>query len=146
MLDALGIPGQSDWMLRADEQSGRREEDKRLLGNFVSEFGGMRGVVAANANDLAGIDGSEKANLGGRPGVRAAAPRHPGSGGDFAHAVPFQNAKERRGGLGGFLREESAESHREQLYQPKGLCQRGDLLSLARQMNPPTQESAAASR
>jgi hypothetical protein len=59
MLDALGIGRKHDRLVRADNGRRRLKKDKRLFGDYVAKFGGMSGVVAAYANDFAGLHGRE---------------------------------------------------------------------------------------
>ena len=71
VLDALGIFRKDDCVAGADDGRGRLEEDHRLFGDFVAEFGGVGGVIAADANDFAGSDGRDEFYVGEWVGGRA---------------------------------------------------------------------------
>ncbi len=57
VLYALGVSREGDGFFGADDGRGRLEEHQRFFGDFVAEFGGVSGIVAADANDFAGING-----------------------------------------------------------------------------------------
>ncbi len=57
VLYALGVWREDDGFLETNNGRGRLEKHERLFGDFVAEFGGMSGIIAADANDFAGVNG-----------------------------------------------------------------------------------------
>ena len=56
VLDALGKSRKHDGFVGANNGRGRLEEHKRLFGDFIAELGGVSGIVAPDAYDLAGLN------------------------------------------------------------------------------------------
>ena len=112
MFDALGIAREDDGLAGSDDGRGRLEEDEWLFGNFVAQLSGMRGVVAAHADDLAGLDGGDEANASERPGAFKLKPGQRRRAGKFAHAIDFDDSVDWRGRrLGRLGEKEAAEFH-----------------------------------
>ena len=99
VLDALENIGEERWDRRGRRWRWRLQEDQRFLGDFIAEFGGVSGVVAADADDFAGFDGGEQSHVGQRPHARALRPLPPGRPGNFADLFAFDQAVERKDGL-----------------------------------------------
>ncbi len=57
---AFGERRHADRAPGSEERRWRFEEEQRLFGDFIAEFGGVFAVVAAHAKDLRGSDGWEK--------------------------------------------------------------------------------------
>ena len=95
VLYLLGKLRQHHGFFRAHDRRGWLEKNQGLLGNFVAEFGGVRGVIAAHANNLGRLDGSKEANIGQTRKVRAACPCPPRHTGDFSHTFAFDKSKAR---------------------------------------------------
>ena len=85
VLDALGIFWEDDGFAGADDGGRRLEEDHRLFGDFVAEFGGVGGVVAADADDFGGSDGRDEFYVGEWIGGRATMECGPWRGREFAN-------------------------------------------------------------
>ena len=69
MLDALRIAREDDRFAGTNDGRRRLQKDQRLFGHFVAELRGMRGIVPADADDLAGLDRSEQAHISQPPGA-----------------------------------------------------------------------------
>src|SRR5207249_2666893 len=64
VLHALRIFWQYDRFFRSDDGRGRLEEHQRLFRDFVAHLRGVGGIIAADANNLRRLDGSEQPDLG----------------------------------------------------------------------------------
>ena len=64
--------GPADLSARRQQRRRRLEEDQRLGGNFIAQFGGVLAIVAADANDLRRINRREQRGLRQRKMVHAA--------------------------------------------------------------------------
>jgi hypothetical protein len=91
MLDTLRVRREDHGLFRTDDGGRRLQKHQRLLGNFVAEFGGVRGIVAADANDFAGINRRHKAHCGERPRAGRLRPLSPRYAGDFPHLVRIED-------------------------------------------------------
>jgi hypothetical protein len=69
VLDLLGLRRQPDGVVRPDHRGRRLEEQQRLLGHLGAVLGGVLGVVAPDADHLAGQDRREQADVGHRPSL-----------------------------------------------------------------------------
>jgi hypothetical protein len=94
VLNARGVRCECDGLVGADDGGRGLEKHERLFGDFVAELGSVRGVVAADADDFAGIDGGDEANGGERPGPRRLRPLGPRRAGDFADLIRVEDAIE----------------------------------------------------
>src|SRR5258708_7428397 len=95
VLDALGVSREDNGFFRSDDGGRRLEKHQRLFGDFVAELSGMRGIVAADADDFAGINRRHQAHRGERPRTGGLRPLTPRRAGDFPHLVRIEDAVKR---------------------------------------------------
>nr|BFE68392.1 hypothetical protein GCM10020092_016930 [Actinoplanes digitatis] len=69
VLDLVRLRRDPDRVVRADHRGGRLDEDQRLLRHLVAQLGGVLGVVAADADHLAGEDRREQPDVGQGPAL-----------------------------------------------------------------------------
>jgi hypothetical protein len=63
MFHAIGILGKYDLFFRPDDGRGGFEKNEGFLGHLVAEFGGVRSVIAPDADDLAGFARRQEPNV-----------------------------------------------------------------------------------
>src|SRR3970282_99001 len=73
------------------------EEDERLFGDGIIQFGGVLAVVAADADDFAGCDRRQKTDLVEAPCAIGRAPGGEDVAGDFADGFGFDETEARLG-------------------------------------------------
>ena len=115
VLDALRIFRKDDGFVGSDNRRRWLEEYHRLFGDFVAEFGGVRGVVAADADNFARLDGGDEAHVRNRPSASRQRPFLPGCCGKFGDVIVLNRTEQGsccpRGRRCAIEREEPAEFH-----------------------------------
>src|SRR5712692_3338866 len=110
---ALRIFWQDDRFFRSDDGRGRLEKHQWLFRDFVAQLRGVGCVIAPDAYDLGGLDGSQQPHLAESPRTRTARPGAPGRPGDLDEIFAFDQpvARRRRVRRGSFSLRVTADFH-----------------------------------